>query len=254
VGTTRVVTEKPRLGPSFYAPKSGRPGALRDWWLLLHPPYTMWHLSYVVFGACLAPQVDGVRMVATMAAFFLAVGIGAHALDELHGRPLRTCIPSWTLIGAAMASLAGAVALGVAGVAKVGAGLVVFIVVGVVLAVAYNLELFGGVVHNDFAFAAAWGSFPVLTAYYAQAEALGMVAVVAALAAFGLSRAQRSLSSQARELRRKVATLDGTVSYHDGRTRPLDVASVLTPLEVALKSLAWSIVALAIALAIFRFR
>ena len=62
--------------------------------MLLHPPYTLWHLSYVAIGATLAPRFDGGRLVATLLAFFLAVGVCAHALDELHGRPLRTTIPA----------------------------------------------------------------------------------------------------------------------------------------------------------------
>ena len=43
--------------PAYYA---ARPGGWRDWWTLLHPPYTSWHLSYVVIGATLAPRTDGV--------------------------------------------------------------------------------------------------------------------------------------------------------------------------------------------------
>ena len=34
--------------PAFYALA---PGGWRDWWTLLHPPYTLWHLSYVALGA-----------------------------------------------------------------------------------------------------------------------------------------------------------------------------------------------------------
>ena len=41
--------------PAFYALA---PGGWRDWWTLLHPPYTAWHLSYVVIGASLAPDVN----------------------------------------------------------------------------------------------------------------------------------------------------------------------------------------------------
>ena len=145
--------------------------------MLLHPPYTLWHLSYVAIGATIAPRFDGGRLVATLVAFFLAVGVCAHALDELHGRPLRTAIPGWLLVAAAAASLAGAVALGIVGMARVGPGLAVFIVVGVALTVGYNLELLGGRLHNDVTFAAAWGAFPVLTAYYAQAETLRLPAL-----------------------------------------------------------------------------
>ena len=139
-------------------------------------------------------------------AFFLAVGVCAHALDELHGRPLRTTHPGWLLVAAAVASLAGAVALGVVGLGRVGPGLAVFIVVGVALTVGYNLELFGGRLHNDVIFAAAWGAFPVLTAYYAQAETLRRPrAARGRRAAYWLSTAQRSLSTPARTLRRRVA-------------------------------------------------
>ena len=155
--------------------------------MLLHPPYTLWHLSYVAIGATIAPRFDGGRLVATLVAFLLAVGVGAHALDELQGRPLGTAIPGWLLVGAAAASLAGAVALGIVGMVRVGAGLGVFIAVGVALTLGYNLELLGGRLHNDVTFAAAWGAFPVLTAYYAQAETLHLPAFAAAAAAYWLS-------------------------------------------------------------------
>src|SRR6202034_4939299 len=96
--------------PAFYA---ARPGRWRDWWTLLHPPYTAWHLSYVVIGAALAPRVEISRLVASVLAFFLAVGVAAHALDELHGRPLATNIPGAQLVGAVVVGLAGAGTLGV---------------------------------------------------------------------------------------------------------------------------------------------
>src|SRR4051794_13700359 len=108
----RTVTDDARpMAPAFYAKASRTKRAWADWWGLLHPPYTLWHLSYVAIGATLAPRFDGGRLIATLVAFFLAVGVCAHALDELHGRPLRTAIPGWLLIGAATVSLAGAVAL-----------------------------------------------------------------------------------------------------------------------------------------------
>src|SRR5215472_5359809 len=112
----------PELAPAYYAARAK--GWRRDVWALLHPPYTAWHLSYVLIGAGMAPRVDLTRLLATLVAFFLAVGISAHALDELRGRPLRTEIPSAVLWTAAIAGLAGAVALGLAGVTVIGAALV----------------------------------------------------------------------------------------------------------------------------------
>ena len=140
----------------------------------------------------------------------------------------------------------------IVGVATVGPGLLAFIVVGPLLALGYNLELFGGRIHTDLGFAAAWGAFPVLVGYFTQAERLDLTAVLAAGAALGFSLAQRSLSTPARTLRRRVTTVDGCISMHDGTTRDLDVHVLLRPLERALRSMSWAIVALALALVVAR--
>jgi hypothetical protein len=235
--------------PAFYA---ARPGGWRDWWTILHPPYTAWHLSYVVIGATLAPSTDGFRLAATALAFFLAVGIAAHALDELHGRPLHTQVSGPVLVGVAALALAGALALGVAGVSRTGAGLVAFIAVGPLLVLGYNLELLGGVVHTDLGFAAAWGAFPVLTSYYVQAQRIDLTALAAAAAATAFSLAQRSLSTQARLVRRRAAQVDGAITMRDGTTMRIDEATVLEPIERALGWMSVAIVAIAVALLVAR--
>ncbi|MEO8694049.1 MAG: hypothetical protein ABI658_11065 [Acidimicrobiales bacterium] len=244
------MTDERTTRPAFYALQ---PGRVRGWWTILHPPYTAWHLSYVAIGASLAPHVDGVRLAATLLAFFCAVGVSAHALDELHGHPLATGLSDTALSIAATAGLAASVALGVAALSRVGLGLLPFIVIGTVLLLAYNLEWFGGRLHTDVVFALAWGSFPVVTSYYAQAEHISGVVIFAAIAAFFISWAQRTLSSPARDLRRRVARVDGTMMRTDGSVTALELSTLLRPLEVALHALAWGMVALAIALTLFRF-
>jgi hypothetical protein len=238
--------------PAYYAARPG--GRWRDWWTLLHPPYTAWHLSYVVIGASLARHADVGRLVATLAAFFCAVGLSAHAIDELHGRPLRTAIPTAALVGVATIGLVTAVGLGIAGVVRVGLALVPFLVVGPVLVLGYNAELFGGVMHSDPAFALAWGSFPLLTAYAAQADGIGAAPVLGAVAAFFLSLAQRSLSTPARLLRRKVDVVEGSMTLADGTTRPIDEATLRQPLEQALRAMSWGLIALAAGMAVARLR
>jgi hypothetical protein len=190
--------------------------------------------------------------VATLLAFFLAVGIAAHALDELNGRPLRTQIPSSVLVTLTVVSLAGAVALGVVGVWKVGWTLLPFMLVGPLLVLGYNMELFGGRIHTDAGFALAWGSFPVLVAYVAQTGGLAAAPFIAAAAAFFVSAAQRYLSTPARLIRRRSVSVDGSVSLTDGTTLSIDDRSLLRPLERALRALSWGIVLLATALAISR--
>jgi hypothetical protein len=235
--------------PAYYA---ASPGGWRDWWTLLHPPYTAWHLSYVVIGAALAPRVSLTPLLATLLAFFLAVGIAAHALDELNGRPLQTRIPSPLLIAVTAAGLAGAVALGAAGLARVGWSLLPFMIVGPVLVVAYNAELFGGIIHTDLGFAAAWGAFPVLTAYAAQTGRIAPAPVLAALAALALSAAQRRLSTPARTLRRKSVRVEGSVTLAGGETTAIDQRALLAPLEGALRAMSWGLVLIAAALALAR--
>jgi hypothetical protein len=235
--------------PAYYAARSG---GWRDWWTLLHPPYTAWHLSYVVIGAALAPKVSLSALLATLIAFFLAVGLAAHALDELNGRPLQTRIPAPALVAVTVVGLAGAVALGAVGVARVGWALVPFMVVGVLLVVAYNAELFGGIIHTDLGFAAAWGAFPVLTAYAAQTGKLALAPVLAAAAALAMSAAQRRLSTPARTLRRRSVRVEGSMTLADGQVTALDQRALLDPLEGALRAMSWGLVLLAASLAVAR--
>jgi hypothetical protein len=254
-GAAAALPEEPQAGsatgarPAYYA---ASPGGWRDWWTLLHPPYTAWHLSYVVIGAALAPRVSLTPLLATLIAFFLAVGLAAHALDELNGRPLQTRIPSPALVAVAVAGLAGAVALGAAGVARAGWALVPFMIVGPFLVIAYNAELFGGIIHTDLGFATAWGAFPVLTAYAAQTGRLALAPVLAALAALGMSAAQRRLSTPARTLRRRSVRVEGSITLADGQVTAVDQQSLLAPLEGALRAMSWSLVLLAAALALAR--
>jgi hypothetical protein len=235
--------------PAFYALA---PGGWRDYVTLLHPPYTLWHLGYVTIGAALAPQLDATRLAWGLLAFFLALGVGAHALDELNGRPLQTRIPSRTLVALAVLSLGAAGAIGVAGALAWNLGLLVFVAVGLLLAVAYNLELFGGRLHDDAWFALAWGAFPVLTGYYGAAETIRAEAVLAAAAATALSVAQRVLSSRVRAIRRRAASVAGEVVYEDGTRERLDADALLRAPELALKATAFGVVALAAALAATR--
>ena len=157
------------MRPSWYALDQG---GWRDYVTLLHLPYTAWHLSYVVIGGCLAPTIAWGRLGAAVAAFALAVGIGAHALDELRGRPLETRIPDAVLIGLAAVSIGAACAIGIVGATTFRAWLVVLVPIGLFLVVAYNLELFGGRFHSDLWFGLGWGGFPVLAGYAAVAGEL----------------------------------------------------------------------------------
>jgi hypothetical protein len=247
------VTDAPReIGarPAFYALRSG---GWRDLVTLLHPPYTAWHLSYVALGAAAAPEFHPGRLWAALGAFALAVGIGAHALDELNGRPLRTQLSRSVLIALSVVSLAGAVAIGVLGVVTVSAWLLPLVIAGALLVPVYNLELGGGRLHNDAWFALGWGAFPAFTGYFAQALSIRPEGILVAAACYLLSVAQRRLSTPARELRRQTLGLEGEQRLSDGTVHELSAASVSAPLEGALSALWLALVLLAAGLVATRF-
>jgi hypothetical protein len=231
--------------PAFYALGRGRLGDLVT---LLHPPYTAWHLSYFALGAAIAPHLYVDRLLWGLLAFFLAVGVSAHALDELHDRPLRTSLSDRALLALAVGGLLGALAIGVAGAIIVTPWLAVLVIAGGAFVPAYNLELIGGRLHGDIWFAVGWGAFPAFTGYFVNAEQIALPGVLIAGGALGLSVAQRRLSSPARELRRRTRAVVGERELADGSTEQLSIAGLLAPLDGALAALSLAIVVIACAL------
>ena len=225
------------LGAAFYAL---RPGGWRDYWTLLHPPYTLWLLSNALLGAAIAPVPDPRIVAGGILAFGLAVGIAAHSFDELHGRPLSTRIPSRALVVLGTLALLASVALGIAAVPIVGAGLLAFIAVGAALVLGYAFE--APVIHSDVGFALAWGAFPTLTMAYATGAAPLPAIAVAAGTAY-LSLAQRRLSTRVRAIRRRAVSVTGKVEFRDGSREAIDARSLIAAPEAGLRLL-WPAVAL----------
>jgi hypothetical protein len=239
----------PSARPAWYALETG---GWRDYVTLLHLPYTAWHLSFVVIGGCLAPVVAWGRLGAAVVAFGLAVGIGAHALDELSGRPLRTGIPSSILVALAVVSVGTASAIGVGGALAYEPWLALLVPVGIFLVLAYNLELLGGRFHTDVWFGLAWGGFPVICGYAAVAGDLSAAALLAAAFAVLLSLAQRALSNHVRFVRRRVAEVNGELELRDGGHENIDADRLIAAEERGLRLLAAASVLLAAAMVAFR--
>ncbi len=248
-GTKRPVPmeNESHLRSTFYAL---RPGGWRDYWTLLHPPYTAWHLSYVAIGASLSPAPDPRIVLGALLAFGLALGVSAHAFDEVQGRPLGTRIPTPVLIALGVLGLAGAAALGIGAVAILGPAFGFFVATGVALVLLYAFE--APLVHSDLGFALAWGAFPVLAAAYATgAPPLPAVAVAAAAAL--LSLAQRILSTRVRAVRRRSTSVRGEIRYRDGSREALNPEGLIAAPEGALRILWLAVVALAVGLLLSRY-
>ncbi len=244
-----MAAQRPLERRAFYALKEG---GWRDFVTLLHPPYTAWHLSFVAIGAGVAPTVRLDRMAWTLGGFFLGVGVCAHALDELRGRPLNTKLPSSTLAALATLSLAGAVAIGIYGTLTVSVTIAALVAAGLFIVLAYNLELFNGRFHTDFWFAASWGGFPALAGFWACCQRIDAQLVLAMCACFALSLLQRRLSTPVRKLRRKTMSIEGTQLLLDGTEEPLSARGIAEPMEGALKAGAAATMLLAAALVLAR--
>jgi hypothetical protein len=233
--------------PAFYA----RTGNLRgDLIALLHPPYTAWHLSYVVYGAALAPRLDWMALAGTLLAFFFGTGVAAHALDEWHGRPLGTRMSDSALLSLAGFGIAASGAVALAGASMLSPWVLAWAAAGTLLMVGYTLE-WHTALHSDAGFALTWGGFPVLVGYWAQTGGIEVAAILMALAATLLSLAQRALSTPARTVRRKAsdatAHFEGSAGLADwGREQ------LLATWEQPLKLLAAAVVTLAAGLLTMR--
>lgn len=230
-------------GPAFYATTGSLWG---DLLAILHPPYTAWHLAYVVIGTSLAATVSLSRLGWTLLVFFFAVGIAAHALDEVKGRPLSTSLSDRALWGLASAALGIAAVLVAIGSVQLSPWIWLWAVVGLFFALGYPLE-WPSFVHTDLGFGVGWGAYPVLVGYWVQAEGLSLSAVTVAAFAMLLSLAQRSLSTPARFVRRN--TTRAVAEFDDTRW---DRNALLISWERPLRLLVWTVVVLAAGLLMTR--
>jgi ubiquinone/menaquinone biosynthesis methyltransferase len=235
------------VAPAFYALKAG---GWRDYWTLLHPPYTAWHLSYVLLGAALASMPDPRIVAGAVVAFFLAVGVASHSLDELHGRPLGTRIPSSVLLGLGFLGLFGSVLLGVIAASQLGPWFLVLVAVGTALVISYGLEI--PIVHSDIGFAIAWGGFPLVASAAANGAPL-VATIAAAVGASLLSLAQRRLSTPVRRVRRKAVDVVGEIRYRDGSAARLDRQALIAAPEAGLRLVWLAMLALSIGALVARW-
>jgi hypothetical protein len=214
---------------------------------LFHPPYTLWHLSYVAIGAGLAVELDVVRLIGTLAAFAFGLGVSAHAFDEVHSRPLRTSLSDAALWVIGGAGLVGVALVTVIGVVVISPWVVAWAAMGVLLAAGYGLE-WSRLLHSDPGFALAWGSFPVIVGYWAQTESVSPAAIAAAVSAALFALAQRRLSTPARFVRRRTVEA-GAVFDGD---RGWDRARLLATWEKPMRALVWAMPLLALTLLLAR--
>ena len=226
--------------PSYYAPTGTRRG---DFVAMLHPPYTMWFLSFAAIGAATAPDVSGLRLAGTLLALGFGLGLGAHALDEYKSRPLGTGLSDRALLGLGWLGLGAALGIAGVGVVVISPWVLAWGAIGTLLAAGYTLE-WPGWLHSDAGFAVTWGPFPVLVGHWAQAESLSFAVVAVAVGAGLVSAAQRALSTPTRQVRRRTGV--GSVVFGDGER--WGTVDLLRTWEIPLRLLSWAFAVLALGL------
>jgi hypothetical protein len=235
-----------KQGAAYYARRGSR---VADFWTVLHPPYTAWHLAYVAVGSALVPVINWPKLAIMLLAFFCGTGIAAHVLDELNGRPLQTGFSARELKIMAAGSLALSLVLAMILVELTSPLILLFYGVGVFFVLAYNLEWFNGLFHTDICFGLFWGAFPLLVGYWTQAGTVTPAVLISAGAALLLSLAQRSLSTPARFVRRKTEVGKAVFTVADDSVF-WEKEMLLDTWERPLRLLSWFIVLLAISLLI----
>jgi hypothetical protein len=170
---------------------------------MLHPPYTLMVLSFVMAGAALAPSLSWPVLVATLAAYFLALGIGAHFLDQIPGMGSHYVRhwPTRALWIIGIAGVAAGLGIGVVGAVVLQEPvLLLLVIIQGICALGYPLApLFRGTLHRESVFALSWGSLPAITSYYAQSGSFSIPILVlaAAFAAVAILEIRVSRASRA---------------------------------------------------------
>lgn len=171
----------------WFVPSVG-PEKLRLFIGLLFLPYTGMVLAYTVIGSMLADRIHWDRVAAIVVIYFLALGIGGHALDALGSRgpkPWGRAFSRRVLLLLAVASIAGAYAIGIYYMVLYTPLLWLIAIPEGFFLLAYNLEWFQGRFHTDGWFGLSWGSLPVLAGYVLQTNQISAAVLVVA-ASMGL--------------------------------------------------------------------
>ncbi len=211
---------------------------------LLFLPYTGMVLSFVVIGSMLAETIHWDRVAAIVVIYFLALGIGAHALDALGSqaiKPWGAVFSKRQLWAVAAGSVMLAYAIGLYYIVRYAPLLGVIAVMEGFFLLAYNLEWFRGRFHTNAWFAFSWGFLPVLAGYVIQTNSISPAIVLVAAAMAALSLVEINASRPYKALKRST----------DGHT--VEGRAQAAQFEVILKSVSLGVILLGTALLTWRW-
>ena len=209
---------------------------------IMHLPYTSMVLSYTLIGAAFAPTIYMNRLILTLVAYFLGLGLSAHALNELNARHWGKALTKIEMQVLFVAPLIGALVIGVyatqilysaTGTLSASVVLLLFMGVETFFLFAYNTEFSRGRFHSDLAFAFSWGALPTLVSFYVNALTITVPAIFVSTAMAATAGIEISLSRWCKEFRRRNALT--MMRFSDSSEVKLNTTELIARPEKALK-------------------
>ena len=139
---------------------------------ILFLPYTGMVVAFAVWGS-LVVDFTWERLIAICLLYFFALGISAHCLDAIGSKT-----KPWGFLSkkrlwfVSLLSLGGAFVIGLYYAFLDSPLLIPIGIAETFFLLAYNLELFGGKLHNNASFVFSWGILPVLAGTAIQTNSI----------------------------------------------------------------------------------
>jgi len=241
---------------AWYA-RSG--GKVRELYTIMHLPYTSMVLSYVLIGAAVSPSMDPFRLVLTLVAYFLGLGLSAHALNELHARHWGENLTRLELEVLFLLPLIAAVSIGAFGMLILYEAsrsfiapliLLAFISMETFFLIAYNSDIAKGRFHSTTSFAFSWAALPVIISFYVNSLTITPSAVLVASAMAATAAIEITLSRWCKDFRRKSPIVE--LQFADRSKQGLNATELIANPEKALKLIVVAVDLLSIGLIVHR--
>lgn len=171
---------------------------------MLFLPYTGMCISFSIVGSLLSPTtIMWDRIVAIVIIYFAALGISAHAADNMGSKkkPWGDLFSNLELLIMLVCGLVVAYAIGAYYIIFYVPLLLPIAILEGFFLFAYNYEIWNGFFHNNIWFAISWGSLPLLAGYVMQTNSISYVPLLISTAAFLISYIEIKLSRRYKEFR-----------------------------------------------------
>ena len=171
---------------------------------MLFLPYTGMCISFSIVGSLLSPTtIMWDRIVAIVIIYFAALGISAHAADNMGSKkkPWGDLFSNLELLIMLVCGLVVAYAIGAYYIIFYVPLLLPIAILEGFFLFAYNYEIWNGFFHNNIWFAISWGSMPLLAGYVMQTNSISYVPLLISTAAFLISYIEIKLSRRYKEFR-----------------------------------------------------